>query len=270
MASQTVIESPTPKMLAEVENGIGWITFNSPARRNAMSLDMWQGLADILRQMSQDDSLRVVVLKGAGDKAFVSGADISEFEEKRSNQEDRDAYENAFDDALGNLANFSRPVVAMIQGFCIGGGLAIALNTDIRIATEDSVFGIPAAKLGLGYGFEAIKTLESLVGPSNAKDILFTARFLNTEEALRIGLMNFIVSREELEEKVLDYANRIAANAPLTIKAVKATVSEVVRDPGQTSPEHINKLVNDCFLSEDYKEGRTAFMEKRKPAFKGS
>lgn len=270
MASQTVIESPTPKMLAEIENGIAWITFNSPARRNAMSLDMWQGLAEILRQLSQVNSLRVVVLKGAGDKAFVSGADISEFEDKRSSQQDRDAYEHAFDDALGTLANFPRPVVAMIQGYCIGGGLAIALNTDIRIATEDSVFGIPAAKLGLGYGFEAIKTLESLVGPANAKDILFTARFLNTEEALRIGLVNFIVSREQLAEEVLAYANRIAVNAPLTIKAVKATVSEVVRDPAQTSPEHINKLVNDCFLSEDYKEGRTAFMEKRKPAFKGT
>ena len=158
----------------------------------------------------------------------------------------------------------------MIQGFCIGGGLAIALNTDIRIATEDSIFGIPAAKLGLGYGFEAIKTLESLVGPSSAKDILFTARFLNTEEALRIGLINSIVSRAELGEAVLDYVNCIAANAPLTIKSVKATVAEVIKDPSQSSPEHINKLVNDCFLSEDYKEGRTAFMEKRRPQFKGT
>lgn len=263
------IQSPTPKMLAETANGIGWITFNSPEKRNAMSLDMWQGLASILRQMEQDDSLRAVVLKGAGDKAFVSGADISEFEEKRASQEDRDAYEDAFDDALSTLAGFPLPVIAMIQGFCIGGGLAIALNTDIRIATDDSVFGIPAAKLGLGYGFEAIKTLESLVGPSHAKDILFTARFLNTEEALRIGLMNFIVSRAELESTVVDYSERIAANAPLTIKAVKATVAEVVRDPGQKSPAHISKLVNDCFLSEDYKEGRTAFMEKRKANFKG-
>ena len=158
----------------------------------------------------------------------------------------------------------------MIQGFCIGGGLAIALNTDIRIATEDSMFGIPAAKLGLGYGFEAIKTLESLVGPSSTKDILFTARFLDTEEALRIGLINSIVSRGELEGAVLDYVNRIASNAPLTIKSVKATVAEVIKDPSQSSPEHINKLVNNCFLSEDYKEGRAAFMEKRRPQFKGT
>ncbi|MDD9890709.1 MAG: enoyl-CoA hydratase [Gammaproteobacteria bacterium] len=264
------IQSPTTKMQAEVTGGIGWITFNAPERRNAMSLDMWQGLAEILRQMENEESLRVVVLKGAGDKAFVSGADISEFEEKRSSQEDRDIYEAAFDEAHNRLANFPRPVVAMIQGFCVGGGLAIALNTDIRIATEDSVFGIPAAKLGLGYGFEAIKTLESIVGPSHAKDILFTARFLNTEEALRIGLVNFVVSRDELESTVSQYIERIAENAPLTIKAVKATVAEVVRDPGQKSPEYIAKLVNDCFLSEDYKEGRTAFLAKRKANFKGS
>ncbi|NKB34923.1 MAG: enoyl-CoA hydratase [Pseudomonadales bacterium] len=264
------IHSPTPKMLAAIENGIGWITFNAPERRNAMSLDMWQGLADILKQLAQVEELRVVVLKGAGDKAFVSGADISEFEEKRATQEDRDFYEAAFDEAQNTLANFPKPVVAMIQGFCVGGGLAIALNTDVRIATEDSVFGIPAAKLGLGYGFEAIKTLESIVGPSHAKDILFTARFLNTEEALRIGLINFVVSREELESNVTEYVDRIAANAPLTIKAVKATVKEVVRDPGQQSPQSIAQLVNDCFLSEDYKEGRAAFLEKRKPNFKGS
>ena len=264
------INSPTKKMLATIENGIGWITFNAPDRHNAMSLDMWQGLAEILRQMSEVDSLRVIVLKGAGDKAFVSGADISEFEEKRSSQEDREIYEAAFDDAHKTLSSFPKPVIAMIQGFCVGGGLAIARNADIRIATDNSVFGIPAARLGLGYGFEAIKILESIVGPSHAKDILFTARFLNTEEALRIGLINFVVSYEEWESTINDYVHKIAANAPLTIKAVKATVAELVRDPGQQSPEYIDKLVNDCFLSDDYKEGRTAFLEKRKANFKGS
>jgi len=263
------IQSPTPKMLAEIVNGIGWVTFNAPEKRNAMSLDMWLGLTEILKKLNEEESLRVVILKGAGDSAFVSGADISEFEKNRSSQKDRDVYEEAFDAAQTSLANFPKPIVAMINGFCIGGGLAIALNTDVRIATDNSVFGIPAAKLGLGYGFEAIKTLESIVGPSNAKDILFTARFLNTKEALRIGLVNFVVASADLEKTVVDYAKSIAANAPLTIQAVKATVGEVVRDPGQDSPEYIEKLVNNCFLSEDYKEGRTAFMEKRKPEFKG-
>ena len=265
-----IIDSPTPKMLAEVNDGIGWITFNAPEKRNAMSLDMWQGLGEILGKLQEEKSLRVLILKGAGDAAFVSGADISEFEDKRSSQRDRDAYEAAFDDALDKLANFATPVVAMIRGYCIGGGLAIALNTDIRIATEQSKFGIPAAKLGLGYGFEAVKTLESIVGPSHAKDILFTARFLEAKEALSIGLVNFMVGSELLEQTVNEYANKVVTNAPLTIRAVKKTVSEVVKDPGQKNPAHIERIVNDCFLSADYQEGRRAFMEKRKPKFTGS
>ena len=265
-----IIDSPTPKMLAEVNDGIGWITFNAPEKRNAMSLDMWQGLGEILSKLQEEKSLRVLILKGAGDAAFVSGADISEFEDKRSSQRDRDAYEAAFDDALDKLANFATPVVAMIRGYCIGGGLAIALNTDIRIATEHSKFGIPAAKLGLGYGFEAVKTLESIVGPSHAKDILFTARFLEAKEALSIGLVNFMVGSELLEQTVNEYANKIVSNAPLTIRAVKKTVGEVVKDPGQKNPAHIERMVNDCFLSADYQEGRRAFMEKRKPKFTGS
>jgi enoyl-CoA hydratase len=262
--------SSSPKVLAEIDNGIGWITFNNPQRHNAMALEMWQALAALLKQFSQDASIRIVILKGAGDKAFVSGADISEFEKKRSSQQQRDAYEHAFDQAQSCLAEFEKPVVAMIQGYCIGGGLALALNTDIRIATEDSVFGIPAAKLGLGYGYAAVKMLTSIVGPSHAKDILFSARFLDADAALRIGLVNFVVSREQLLQQVLEYAGTLVANAPLTLKASKAAVSEVVRDPGQVSPEYVGKLVNDCFLSDDYKAGREAFMAKRKPVFKGS
>ena len=262
--------SPSTKVLAEVDNAIGWITFNNPRRHNAMSLEMWLALGSILEGFGQDPSIRVVILKAAGEKAFVSGADISEFEKKRSSQQQRDEYEKAFDVAQTRLAEFDKPLIAMIQGYCIGGGLALALNTDIRIATEDSVFAIPAARLGLGYGYSAIKTLTSLVGPSHAKDILFSARFLSSDEALRIGLINFVVSRAQLAEKVLDYADILVANAPLTIEASKAAVNEVIRDPGQASPQYIAELVNGCFLSGDYKEGREAFMEKRKPVFKGS
>jgi enoyl-CoA hydratase/carnithine racemase len=263
------IISPSTKMLAKIEDGIGWISFNNPARRNAVSMEMWDALAKILNHYMENPSVRVVIIKGEGEKAFVSGADISEFDKKRSSQQQRDDYERVFDQALTGLAEFDKPIIAMIQGYCIGGGLAVAVNADIRIATEGSEFGIPAAKLGLGYGYAGIKTLTSIVGPSHAKDILFSARFLNTEEALRIGLVNFVVGREQLLETVLDYANKLVANAPLTIKASKAAVNEVIKDPGQASPEHIDILVNDCFLSEDYKEGRSAFMQKRKPAFKG-
>ena len=264
------ISSPSEKMLAKIENGLGWITFNNPARHNAMSMEMWQALADILKQMEQEESLRVVILKGAGEKAFVSGADISEFEEKRSSQKQRDAYEHAFDKAQNRLAKFPKPVISMIQGYCVGGGLALALSTDIRIASDDSRFAIPAARLGLGYGYASIKTLTSIVGPAFAKDILFSARFLKTEEALRIGLINRVVTREQLMEKVLDSAITIADNAPLTIKSVKAAVSEIVNDPSQSSHEEIERLVDACFLSDDYQEGRRAFMEKRQPVFKGS
>lgn len=264
------MKSPSKKMLAEAEDGIGWITFNNPQRHNAVSLEMWSALAVILQHYNQDPAIRVVIIKGAGEKAFVSGADISEFSEKRSSQQQTDDYEKVFDQALNELVNFSKPVIAMIQGYCIGGGLAVAVNADIRIATEDSVFGIPATKLGLGYGYESIKVLTSVVGPSHAKDILFSARFLKTEEALRIGLINFVTSREKLADKTLDYASTLVGNAPLTIKAVKAAVSEIVKDPGQASPDYVDKLVDDCFRSEDYKEGREAFMEKRKPLFKGS
>ena len=265
-----IIESPTPKMLAEVKDGVAWITFNAPEKRKSMSLDMLQVHGQIIGEKEKEESVRVLILKGAGDIAFVSGADISEFEDKRSSQKDRDAYEAAFDNALDKLANFSRPVVAMIRGYCIGGGLAIALNTDIRIASKNSKFGIPAAKLGLGYGFQAVKTLTSIVGPSSAKDILFTARFLEESEALRIGLINFVVDSEVLQTTVSEYAVRFEANAPLTVSAGSASVGEVDNDPGQESPPHINDMVNNCFLSEDYKEGRSAFLEKRKPKFTGS
>jgi len=263
------MKTSSSKILATMDKGIAQITINNQERRNAMSLEMWQALANAMRQLTQESTVRVVIIKGAGEKAFISGADISEFESKRSSQAQRDEYENAFDDVQTQLANFDKPVIAMIKGYCIGGGLALALNADIRIATEDAMFGIPAAKLGLGYGFPAIKTLTSIVGPSHTKDILFSARFLNAGEALRIGLINFVVSAEQLEERVFDYANTIVSNAPLTIKSIKAAVGEVVKNPGQTNVNYIEDLVNDCFLSEDYKEGRQAFMEKRKPQFKG-
>ena len=259
----------TDKMLAEKEGPIGWITFNNPARRNAVSLEMWQALGVILTNFQQDGDVRVVILKGAGDKSFVSGADISEFETKRNSAAASEAYAKQSANAHTMLYKLDKPLIAMIQGYCIGGGLAVALNADVRFATPDSTFGIPAAKLGLGYGFGGVKALSDLVGPSCAKDILFSARFLDAEEALRIGLINKIVSRDELEATVRDYAHVIGGNAPLTIKAVKATVRELLRDPEKRDLEKLNKLTKQCFDSKDYAEGRRAFMEKRKPVFRG-
>jgi enoyl-CoA hydratase/carnithine racemase len=259
----------TDKMIAEKEGHIGWITFNNPERRNAVSLEMWEALGVIVSDFQQDDNIRVIVLKGAGDKAFVSGADISEFEEKRNSPASEEEYAKKSALGSGMLYQLDKPLIAMIQGFCIGGGLAIALSADIRFATDDSKFGIPAAKLGLGYGYSGIKTLSDLVGPSHAKDILFTARFMGAEEALRIGLINRIVSRDELESTVRDYARMIANNAPLTVKTAKAAVREAIKDPEDRDLARIAKMVDECFDSKDYAEGRSAFMEKRKPVFIG-
>jgi len=264
------IISTSEKLLARCDGDIGYITFNNPERHNAMSLDMWQALSKVLGDMAEIDSLRLVILDGAGDKAFVSGADISEFETLRSSQEQQQKYEDAFDEAQRALAGFERPVIAKIKGYCVGGGLALALNADIRIASDDSVFAIPAAKLGVGYGYESIKTLTSIVGPSLAKDILFSARFLQADEALRIGLVNQVVPRQDLDALVADYVGKLARNAPLTIRSVKAAVREIVDDPGQAGPEFVEALVKACFESDDYREGRQAFMEKRKPRFRGS
>jgi enoyl-CoA hydratase/carnithine racemase len=259
----------TEKILAVVDEGIGWLTFNNPARRNAMSMEMWQGVGDALEAFQDDPAVRVVVLKGAGGRAFVSGADISEFDQHRASAEQRQEY--AAINARGNrwLRKLEKPLVAMIQGYCIGGGLNIALTADVRIATPESQFGIPAAKLGLGYDFGGLATLARLVGPSVARDILFSARFLPAEEALRVGLINRIVPAEELEGEVRAYAGLIAANAPLTVRAAKAALQEWERDPADRDLGRIEAMVNACFDSEDYKEGRRAFAEKRKPAFMG-
>ena len=259
----------TDKMIAEKDGNIGWITFNNPARRNAVSLEMWEALAIILKDFQEDNQIRTVVLKGAGGKSFVSGADISEFDKKRNSAAASEEYSKKAAESQRMLYKLDKPLIAMIQGYCIGGGLAVALNADIRFATEESVFGIPAAKLGLGYGYGGVKMLMDLVGPSNAKDILFSARFLTAEEALRIGLINRIVPRNELEKAVREYAGLITGNAPLTIRAAKASAREALKNPEKRDMEKITKLVNACFDSEDYAEGRKAFMEKRKPVFKG-
>jgi enoyl-CoA hydratase/carnithine racemase len=231
---------------------------------------MWEALGVILTNFQQNDDVRVVVMKGAGDKSFVSGADISEFEEKRNSASSKDEYAKKSAQAHSMLYRLEKPLIAMIQGYCIGGGMAVALNADIRFATHDSTFGIPAAKLGLGYGFAGVKALFDLVGPSCAKDILLSARFLDAEEALRIGLVNRVVSREDLESTVRDYANLITMNAPLTIRAAKASVKELLKNPERRNLGKIDAMVNDCFDSNDYAEGRRAFMEKRKPVFTGT
>lgn len=259
----------TERMLAEVDaDGIGRMTFNNPAKRNALSLDMWQGIAEILERFDEDD-VRVVVMAGAGGKAFVSGADISEFDTKRSNAEQRAEYGRISARGSRALSTFRKPLIAEIAGYCIGGGLATALGADIRFATPDSTFGIPAARLGLGYQYGGLAKLARIVGPARARDILLSARFLDAEEALACGLIHFVVPREEIAERVTDYAQRIAANAPLTVHAAKAALDAWESGASAADLERVQAMVDACFDSDDYREGRLAFREKRKPVFRG-
>lgn len=260
----------TGKILAHVDElGIGWLIFNQPERHNALSLEMWQGVSDVLEQYAERADVRLAVMRGAGGKAFVSGADISEFDSKRSNAVQKDEYGRVAGRANRWLARFDKPLIALIEGYCIGGGLATALAADIRFATPDSRFGIPAARLGLGYEYDGLAKLARIVGPSRARDIMFTARFMEAPEARDMGLINFVVERDRIEQEVIDYAGRIAANAPLTVQAAKAALNAWERGGREDDLEQVQALVNACFDSEDYVEGRRAFAAKQPPAFKG-
>jgi enoyl-CoA hydratase/carnithine racemase len=257
------------KMIAEKDGAIGRIIFNNPARHNAVSLDMWQAVAQIMDDYENDDAIRVIVLSGAGGKAFVSGADISEFKEKRASVEAAEAYAKTSENARLALQNTLKPTIAMIRGYCIGGGMATALACDIRVATEGSKFGIPAAKLGLGYAYDGIKKLIDIVGPAFAREIFFTARQFSAEEAVGMGLVNRVVPDGELEGYVENYCKTIAGNAPLTVRAAKQIVREALKDADQRDMDLCKRVVEECFASQDYTEGRTAFMEKRRPVFTG-
>jgi enoyl-CoA hydratase len=259
----------TDKMIGEKDGPIGWITFNNPARHNAVSMSMWQALHDIVTDYAADDAIRVVVVKGAGERAFVSGADISEFEEKRSSPETTAAYNATSQRASKALKDIGKPTIAMIRGYCIGGGVSTAMSCDLRIAAEGSTFAVPAAKLGLGYEYDGIRKLMDVVGPSFAKEIFFTARQFTAQEAQVMGLVNRVVPGSELEAYVRDYAARIAANAPLTVASIKTIVREALKDESERDMLLCRQVVDRCFNSADYVEGRKAFMEKRKPKFTG-
>jgi enoyl-CoA hydratase/carnithine racemase len=263
------VDSGTERLIGRFDPPIGWLVFNNAERRNAISTDMWTGMANVLRAFETDSRVRVVVLVGAGDKAFVSGADISEFEKQRSTPEAEAQYSRLSAKAIGALSSLSKPTIAMIRGYCVGGGMTVALACDLRIAAEGSQFAIPAARLGLGYGYEGLVKLAGLVGPAHAKEIMFTARRLQSDEALRIGLINRVAAEGQLETLVREYADMIGANAPLTVHAAKLAINEAQKDPADRSLAHVTAAVQACFDSEDFIEGRRAFMEKRAPRFRG-
>jgi len=257
------------KMLQSAADGVGVITFNNPDKRNAMSLEMWEGFGQALIALRDDPAVRVVILVGAGDKAFVSGADISQFEKTRHNAEAAEEYSRRSAAQRALLADYPKPIIACIQGFCLGGGMQLAMAADIRIAADNSQFGIPAAKLGIAYGYDGLNNLVSLVGPSWARLIMYTGMRIDSAEALRIGLVDRVVPDTELWDATMEIARTISGNAPLAVQAAKITIAQILKEPGARDMAAIKQIGTDCMDSEDFREGRRAFMEKRKPEFKG-
>src|SRR4051812_47606936 len=257
------------KILRSVSDGIGIVTFNNPEKRNAMSLNMWEGLGSALIELRDDPDVRVVILTGAGDKAFVSGADISQFEKNRHNAQASEEYSKRSAAQRALLADYPKPTIACIRGFCLGGGMQVAMMSDIRIAAANSQFGIPAAKLGIAYGYDGLKNLVSLVGPSWARLLMYTGMRIDSAEAVRIGLVDRVLPDAELWSATTEIARTISSNAPLAIQAAKITIAQVLNDPDNRDMNAIKAIGVACMDSEDFREGRRAFMEKRKPHFTG-
>jgi enoyl-CoA hydratase/carnithine racemase len=256
----------TDKMAAEIDGPIGWISFNNPARRNAVSVEMLRAVPGIIDGLEQDAGVRVVVLRGAGEAAFVAGLDISQFEDAFASSQSAELGEVS-GRANARIQACAKPTIAMIHGFCIGAGLQIAASCDLRIASDRASLSITAARLGLGYPVPALKRLLDLVGASAVKHIFFTGRSFSAAEAERMGLLDRVVPAPELETHVREFALALAGNAPLTIAAIKGSV-EILQGP---SPDFAacERLMAACLDSADYAEGRRAFAEKRSPVFTG-
>lgn len=248
---------------------VGRIILDHSERRNAISASMWGELADAATDLANDTDIRVVVIRGAGEMAFAAGADISQFGDNRSDASDNSSYGDSTARAHAALSNMDKPLIALIHGFCIGGGLAVALNADIRIAAHDAQFAIPAARLGLGYEHSGIGTLVRLVGPSAAKRIFFLADRFGADEALGMGLVNRVVPKAELDDAVAQWADRITQNAPLTIAAAKAAVRQWTKPDHERDFTEVEAMTRACFESDDYQEGVDAFLNKRRPQFRG-
>ena len=269
MKLDTLNDLADGKIRAGTVDQVGHIVINNPDRHNAIGLDMWEAATEAIEAMAGDDGVRLLIMSGAGGKAFASGADISKFETERSTKKDVLHYQATSSRFYNALQNFPKPTIAAIRGYCIGGGVALAICCDLRICETRSRFGIPAARLGLGYGYPGIKRLADVVGTSMAKEIFYTARQFLAKEAYDMGLVNRVLDEAVFDAFIEDYAKRIRENAPMTIATVKAVALDIDRDPADRDLSRLDAMVEACFDSEDYIEGRRAFMEKRKPEFKG-
>jgi enoyl-CoA hydratase/carnithine racemase len=257
------------RILTAIDNSVATLTFDNPERHNSLSLQMWQDAASALERFAEVQAVRVIVLTGSGAKSFASGADISEFDQVRDNAQGAAIYDASLDRFWKALSDHPKPTIAMIRGYCIGGGLNIAACCDLRVCGENSRFAVPAAKLGLGYGAATLRRLMALVGPQFALEILLTARQFTSTEAFQMGLVNRVVPDAEVESYVRGIVESIAKNAPLTMLAAKRIIHELLKDPDARDLAAGEALVKECFDSADYKEGRRAFLEKRKPVFTG-
>jgi len=266
---EPIYQSTTERVQAWLDGRALHIRFNNPARHNALSVDMWEAVPPLLALAQDDDRVRIVVFSGAGEKAFASGADISQFEDMRAAREAVAYYEKMAETTLMGIYDFPKPTLACIRGYCIGGGVNVAISCDIRIAATDSVFSIPAARLGLGYRYSAMKNLVDLVGPGAAQDLFFTARRIDGAEAKSLGLVSRIASPEALDALLAEYTAALAENAPLTVMAGKAITRQILKPSPDLDLDLCTALIRGCFESADYTEGRTAFMHKRKPVFTG-
>jgi enoyl-CoA hydratase/carnithine racemase len=251
------------------EGRIGIVEFDNQRKFNAVSMEMWQDVSKAIAEFEKDGEVRVVMLQGAGEKAFVSGADISQFGEKRNSADAQALYNAAVDSGYKSVLNCTKPTIAKIRGVCMGGGLGLASNCDIRFCADDAKFRMPAARLGLGYGMDGIERFSSLIGPANTSDLFFSARIFGAADALQMGFVSRVLPALELEAFVHGYCETIQENAPLTIAAAKRALMELRKPKGDRDAALVARMVDACFNSADYKEGRTAFMEKRTPDFKG-
>lgn len=257
------------ELITRKEKAVGWIIFSNPAKFNAVSHDMWVALPQCIAAFDADPEVRLIVITGDGEKAFISGADISQFEKSRGSAEAQAVYNQAVVDAYEAPVRCSKPVVAKIRGICMGGGLGLAAACDVRIAAEDAVFRMPAARLGLGYNYTGMTRFVQLLGVANAADIFFSARKFGAADALSMGFVNRVVPVADLDREVDAYCEMVAENAPLTMAAAKFSIRQTGLDAAARDMGQVQRMIEACFGSEDYREGRKAFMEKRKPNFTG-
>lgn len=261
------IASPSPFIRCFVDGSTGWLVLNRPERRNALNAAMWAAIPPLMKSLDEHPDVRVVVIRGAGPEAFAAGADISEFGETRNDSSAAAEYERLNGEAFAAIRRCARPVIAMVQGFCIGGGLAIALAADLRISDASGLFALPPARLGLAYPLDGLRDLVAAVGAATAKQMIFTARRLTAADALALGLIDRLAGDIDVETKAL--CAEIAEGAPLTITHAKRAIDLIAERPGHVDAEVVQGLAGRCFNSADYAEGRAAFAGKRKPVFRG-